>query len=129
MSQGEALEVEGTSSTALAALVATARRLVERGAERVVLSRGDDPAIAVDAEHVFELTAPPLETADHRGAGDSMTAALAIGVGAGDEWRSVLARASAAGSANVTRHGLGTSWMTEVDALAPRVTVRPLPGA
>jgi 1-phosphofructokinase len=129
ISQEEALEVASGSSTELTDLVGTARRLMERGAERVVLSRGDDPAIAVDAEQVFELTAPPLETADHRGAGDSMTAALAIGIGAGDDWPSVLSRATAAGSANVTRHGLGTSWMSEVDALQPRVTVTPLPDA
>jgi 1-phosphofructokinase len=129
INQSEALEVDDGSSSELADLVGTARRLMERGAERVVLSRADDPAIAVDGEQVFELTAPTLETADHRGAGDSMTAALAVGVGAGEEWTSVLTRATAAGSANVTRHGLGTSWMSEVDALQPRVRVTPLPDA
>jgi 1-phosphofructokinase len=130
VNQREALEVEGIATgddgPSTDELVDAAHRLMERGAERVVLSRGDDPAIAVDGDQGFELVAPNLETADHRGAGDSMTAALAVGIGAGEEWTAILARATAAGAANVTRHGLGTSWMSEVDALQPRVKLNPL---
>jgi 1-phosphofructokinase len=126
MSDDEALAMEGIDSHDRSDLVALARRLVERGASRVVLSRGEDPAIADDGSETLELVTPPLETADHRGAGDSMTAALAIGVAADDPWEQVLARATAAGAANVTRHGLGTSWASEVEALIPRVKLTPI---
>jgi 1-phosphofructokinase len=54
-----------------------------------------------------------------------MTAALALGVAAGDPWETTLARATAAGAANVTRHGLGTSSAAQVDALQPLVNVAP----
>jgi 1-phosphofructokinase len=117
----EAGELGEGGSTGGSDLVDLARRLVDRGADRVVLSRGGEPAYAVDREAAVELLAPRLEAADYRGAGDSMTAALAAGLAAGDRWEAVLVRATAAGAANVTRHGLGTAWASEVDALEPLV--------
>jgi 1-phosphofructokinase len=104
-------------------LARLAQRLRALGAERVVVSRGDAPALAVDERDVLELEAPQFEEADHRGAGDSMTAALAVGLAAGNPWTAVVGRAVAAGAANVTRHGLGTSSAAEVDVLEPRVRV------
>jgi 1-phosphofructokinase len=107
-------------------LVELAHRVRSLGADRVVISRGGAPALAVDDRDVLEMLAPALEEADHRGAGDSMTAALAVGLALGDTWSSALARAGAAGAANVTRHGLGTSSAAEVDVLQRRVRVSTL---
>ena len=126
MSAEEAVELVGGESDAGPDFVEMARRLAERGAQRVVLTRGKDPAVALGGDAAYELVAPTLETADHRGAGDSMTAALAAGMAGGDEWEAVLTRATAAGAANVTRHGLGTAWASEVDALEPRVRLAPI---
>jgi 1-phosphofructokinase len=126
MSAEEAVELVGGDSEADSDFVEMARRLAERGAQRVVLTRGKDPAVALGGDEAYELVAPALETADHRGAGDSMTAALAAGVAAGEDWMAVLTRATAAGAANVTRHGLGTAWGSEVDALEPRVRLAPI---
>jgi 1-phosphofructokinase len=128
MSAEEAVELVGGDSDHGSDFVEMARRLAERGAQRVVLTRGKDPALALGGDAAYELVAPTLETADHRGAGDSMTAALAAGIAAGGEWEAVLTRATAAGAANVTRHGLGTAWASEVDVLEPRVRLAPIGG-
>jgi 1-phosphofructokinase len=126
VSVSEAAELGIGAVDTPADLARLAQRLRALGADRVVVSRGDAPALAVDERDVRELEAPQFEEADPPGAGDSMTAALAVGLASGEPWSAVVARAAAAGAANVTRHGLGTSSASEVDVLEPRVRVAPL---
>jgi 1-phosphofructokinase len=70
--------------------------------------------------------APSLEVADARGAGDSMTAALAVAAGRGDSWDETLRLAAAAGATNVTRHGSGSGRLDTIRELARRVEIEPL---
>jgi 1-phosphofructokinase len=126
MSESEAIALEGEERKHDPPdLRAVAERLVQRGARRVVITRGGEPAIAVDENGVRELRVPKLAAADHRGAGDSMTAAIAIGLAGDDPWEDVLASAAAAGAANVTRHGLGTSSDAEVRAIRALASITP----
>jgi 1-phosphofructokinase len=53
-------------------------------------------------------TPPRLDVTDARGAGDSMTAALALGLARGDSWEHALRLGAAAAAVNVTRHGSGS---------------------
>jgi 1-phosphofructokinase len=122
MSEAEAIGLEGDEGDDLRAV---AERLVHRGARRVVVTRGGAPAIAVDENGARELHVPQLAAADHRGAGDSMTAAMAIGLVGDDPWKDVLAWAAATGAANVTRHGLGTSSDAEVRAIRALASISP----
>src|SRR5581483_6652313 len=48
------------------------------GAADVVVSRAEDPALAMFGDRIFEATSLVVEVLDDRGAGDSMTAALAV---------------------------------------------------
>jgi 1-phosphofructokinase len=129
MSESEAIALEGDEGDEgedhPAELRDVAKRLVQRGARRVVITRGGEPALAVDEDGVRELRVPTLAAADHRGAGDSMTAAIAIGLTGDDPWEDVLAYAAAAGAANVTRHGLGTSSDAEIRAIKARASISP----
>jgi 1-phosphofructokinase len=77
----------------------------------------------------FESIPPRLEVADHRGAGDSMTAALAVARGQGLEAEDALRLATAAGCLNVTRHGLATGHRDTIERLAEQVEIRELPDA
>jgi len=102
-------------------LVAAARALRAEGAGSVVVSRADKPAVALlDGEEVL-VEAPRLELADPRGAGDSMTAAVAAMLARGADLADAVRMGAAAGAVTVTRHGLGTAPAAAVAELAKRV--------
>lgn len=97
------------------------------GARDVIVSRGANPSLAnVDGELV-EIIAPRMHEVDHRGAGDSMTAGLAVNLARGKSLRDEgLALAAAAGAMNVTRHGLASGHAEMIEQLAQRVAIRPV---
>ncbi|MEU9516470.1 PfkB family carbohydrate kinase [Micromonospora sp. NPDC048169] len=94
------------------------RRCQERGARTVLISRAGEPALALpeDGEPLL-VHAPPLELADHRGAGDSMTAGVAAVLARGGDLREALHVGAAAGALNEA-----------VRELAGRVRLTPLDG-
>jgi 1-phosphofructokinase len=98
-------------------------RLAADGAEAVVLSRADRPALARLDGAVFRAITPDLEPAETRGAGDSMTAGLAAGVSRGMDAVEMFKLGCAAGAANVTRHGLGSASEDLIETLAERVEI------
>jgi 1-phosphofructokinase len=106
-------------------------RLHEAGARSVVVSRAQEPTLALLEGRVLSVRSPVMQRVDHRGAGDSMTAGLAAGVARALPWADALRLAAAAGALNVTRHGLATGERSAIDALAERVEVaaEPDPGA
>jgi 1-phosphofructokinase len=105
------------------AVLAAIAELRDRGAAAVVVSRADDPALAVSDAGALRASSPRLLAVDHRGAGDSMTAGLAAGLQRGLSPVETLRLGCAAGAANVTRHGLGSATDTLVDRLLERVDV------
>jgi 1-phosphofructokinase len=111
---GEEAVVEGIES------------LLARGAANVVLSRADKGSIAVLDGTWYEVKAPSLEAVDPRGAGDSMTAALAVSAARDLDAESSLRLAAAAAALNVTRHGLGSGRADAIAQLTANVDVRPL---
>jgi 1-phosphofructokinase len=112
----------GDEKEALSAL----HDLVGMGARNVVLSRASLPAIAILSGTIYRAKAPPLEPADARGAGDSMTAGLAAAIIRGLDPEESLRLACGAGAANATRHGLGSASEDLIPRLAQRVEVEAL---
>lgn len=108
------------------ALLKAASELVAAGAANVVVSRADQPALALIGDRPVLVEAPLFERADHRGAGDSMTAGLTVGVATGDGLESALRLGAAAGALNVTRHGLASGHRDLIERLAERVVLREL---
>lgn len=96
--------------------------LRERGAEAVVVSR-QNGALASFKEVRMRAVAPRFEVVDTSGAGDSMTAALAVAMVRGLDPEESLRLACAAGSANVIRHGLASSPAELIARLAPLIEV------
>ena len=115
----------GDESSAVDAIA----RLREMGAGSVVMSRADQPALAGFPDGVFAATPPELEVVEHRGAGDSMTAGLVSAALSGRDAEGCIRLGSAAGAANVTRHGLGSGSPDLVAELARKVDVRRIEAA
>lgn len=108
-----------TPDEALAAL----EQLVAAGARSVVLSRQHNPALARSGDVSYTARAPKLDPADHRGAGDSMTAGLTAGLRRGLDFADTIRLACASGAANVTRHGLGSAEEGLIPELMERVEI------
>jgi 1-phosphofructokinase len=106
-----------------ASIDAFAARVREQGADAVVVSLGGGGAVAYLAGERFTISVPAMEVADARGAGDSMTAALAVAVLRDLDGTQMLRLAAAAGAVNVTRHGLGSGRADAIRQIQENVEV------
>jgi 1-phosphofructokinase len=105
-------------------LVGVMRQLRKEGANAVVVSRAAQPSLALVEDEVFEVRVPPLEPADPRGAGDSMTAGIAASLARGESVMTALRFGAACGALNVVHRGLGSGGSAAVQTLAKRVELR-----
>jgi 1-phosphofructokinase len=101
--------------------------LRDAGARDVVISRRERGLLACIDGTYLRAKSPELSVADPRGAGDSMTAALAIG--RLDELDAVdsLRLATAAAAVNVTRHGLASGDGATIEKIMPHIDVEEVP--
>jgi 1-phosphofructokinase len=99
--------------------------LHESGARTVLISRAEEPALALDGDsgRYLELTGPRVETLEPRGTGDSMFAALGASLASGQQLDVALRLAMAAGCLNATRHGLGTGTRQQIEQLSRHIKI------
>jgi 1-phosphofructokinase len=90
----------------------------------VLITRAEEPALALVDGTTMVISPPTLEVVDHRGAGDSMTAGLAAGLARGLDLPGAMRLGAAAASLNVTRRGLATGDRREIERLADHVELR-----
>lgn len=123
MSHEEVTDAGLAPDAELDSLVVAARRLVDKGVESMVVSRAQDPALLVTRDAVRVIEGPVMTPQDHRGAGDSMTAGIAVGLGRGLGIADAVRLGAAAGALNVTRRGLGTGRRDQIERFARRFTI------
>lgn len=109
-----------------AGIIKALHQLRERGADTIIISRGEKPAIAFIEDEVVEVRLPDLTVQDHSGAGDSMTAGVVAVLAKGGDIRAAVRTGAAAGALNVTRHGLGTGRPDAIAELEKRIKLEPL---
>ncbi|WP_433794015.1 PfkB family carbohydrate kinase [Actinoplanes sp. CA-252034] len=118
----DGMAADGSTGALTKALV----QLHEAGAETVLVSRADMGALALFNEKIYTVALPRLTPAEHRGAGDSMTAGVAATLANGGPMDEAIRTGAAAGALNVTRHGLGTGHVDAVRVLTERVRLTPI---
>jgi 1-phosphofructokinase len=126
ISHEEMLEGGFATDDGLDALRDAGRSLVADGLEAVVISRAEDPTLVVAGEEAYLVAAPPVTTTQHKGAGDSMTAGIAVVTGRGEPLVDAVRLGAAAGALNVTRRGLGTGRRDQIEAFAGHIDVQQL---
>ncbi|HEY8217981.1 MAG TPA: PfkB family carbohydrate kinase [Acidimicrobiia bacterium] len=104
-------------------LLAAAGALRDAGAHDVVVSHADQPTLALLGTEALRAAGPRVDAREPRGAGDSMTAALAAAVVSELPIAEGLALAVAAGTLNATRRGLGTGERSQIEQLAHSVEI------
>ena len=105
-------------------LRAAAERLRQAGADNVLITRAAQGALVLAGGEFLEIEGPRFTPLDPHGTGDSMFAALGLGLARGLSFEASLQLASAAGALNATRHGLGSGSRAEIERLAGAVEIK-----
>ncbi|WP_432507574.1 1-phosphofructokinase family hexose kinase [Kineococcus arenarius] len=110
----------------VAELMRRAGRLRERGAGTVLVTRAAQEPLVLTGAGAHRLEVPSFTAVQFRGAGDSMSGAVAARLAQGADELTAIRTAAAAGAVNVTRQGYGTGTAEAVEAVAQRVQVHRL---
>ena len=96
---------------------------VQRLLPDLAVGSGDRVAMVVRDDQVLEVKSPPVTVLEPRGAGDSMTAGIAVGLARGYSLVEAVRLGASAGTLNVTRRGLGTGRRETIERFARMVRV------
>ncbi len=99
------------------------RELGERGAQRVVVTAGKEPALAFDGKIFRRIVLPQIEVMNPIGSGDACTAGLVLRLVRGDDLGEACRWGAAAGSANALTLMPGEVDEEDVKRLAREVEV------
>jgi 1-phosphofructokinase len=100
-------------------LLAAIDRLARRGAAAIVVTRAQEPSLALLDGARYEIRSPQVDPIDARGAGDSVTAGIAVALARGQSLSDAVRLGTAAGTLNVTRRGLASGSQREIELLVP----------
>jgi tagatose 6-phosphate kinase len=104
-------------------LTTAMRELYERGALRVIVTSGKDPAVAFDGQRFWRIHAPNITAVNPIGSGDAFTAGLVWRLLRGADLGEACRWASAAGAANALTLMAGEVRRKDVQRLATEVKV------
>jgi tagatose 6-phosphate kinase len=103
------------------AVMSGMRELCERGAQRVVVTTGKQPALAFDGQRWWRVHAPRIAPVNPIGSGDAFAAGLVWRLLKGDDLGEACRWASAAGAANALTLLAGEVQRNDVERLAGQV--------
>ena len=98
-----------------------AKKLVEQGIQKVVVSLGGDGALFVDAEGAYYAHPVPVTVRSTVGAGDSMVGAICLGLDKGYSIGEIIKLSIATSAANVTCSGTQAAEWDQIEPLINKV--------
>jgi len=100
------------------------RELCGRGAQRVVVTAGKEPALAFDGKNFWRMVTPPIHAVNPVGSGDAFAAGLVSRLVRGDDLGEACRWGAAAGAANALTLMPGEVGREDVERLARKVEVQ-----
>lgn len=119
------VELEATVGRALTGeeeVRSAMRELVERGAQRVVVTAGAEPTLAFDGQRFWRIASPRVTAVNPIGSGDSFTAGLVWRLLRGDDLGEACRWGSATGAANALTAMAGEVNRADMERLVREVT-------
>jgi ribokinase len=113
--RGEAERLSGVPATDAEGLAAGAQRLVANGVGTVVVTLGEDGALACDSRGTSTVPGFSVPAVDTTAAGDAFNGALAVALAEGRALADAVRFANAAGALTCTRRGAQASLPTRTD--------------
>jgi tagatose 6-phosphate kinase len=107
-------------------VLAAMRTMVERGAQRVVVTDGEKSTLALAGSKAWRITAPRLKVKNPIGSGDSFTAGVVCRLLKGDELGEACRWGTACGSANALTWMAGEVVLEDVHRLLPQIKIERL---
>lgn len=126
MAHEEVIEAGLAAEHTLPDLRSAAHTLIAQGVGTMVISRAEQPTLVARGDGAWLVHTPSLSPVDHRGAGDSMTAGIAVGLGRGLPVLDAVRLGAAAGTLNITRRGLGTGSRDQIERFSDQVQIEEL---
>jgi tagatose 6-phosphate kinase len=105
-------------------LMKAMREVCERGAQRMVVTAGKEPALAFDGKTFWRILQPQIEVMNPIGSGDACTAGLVLRLVRGDDLGEACRWGAAAGAANALTLMPGEVEVEDVSRLAREIEVR-----
>jgi tagatose 6-phosphate kinase len=105
------------------AVMSAMRELFGRGAQRVVVTAGKEPALAFDGRVFWRIVAPRIAAVNPIGSGDAFTAGMVSRLVRGDDLGEACRWGCAAGAANALTTMAGEVNRQEVERLARETQV------
>lgn len=110
------------------ALRVAAESLRDRGAQSVIVTRGEQPALVLHNKEAWWLHGPRFDRGSREGCGDAMLGAIAAKWSTDASFERSLLTGAAAGAANFLRHGIGGASRELIEELTERVALKPVEG-
>jgi 1-phosphofructokinase family hexose kinase len=108
------------------AVMSAMRELRDRGAQRIVVTAGKEPALAFDGASFWKISAPLIKPVNPIGSGDAFTACTVSRLLRGDDLGEACRWGSAAGAANALTLMAGEVERSEVERLVKETKVEKL---